>query len=422
VSSQTIQSYIPAPTPAPIEMAPPETGRRGRSRRTARTQFKGFDDDFSGPVNFDSVPESMEVDKSFAAEPESQSLFVSQTSEMAMDREASNPPETQTRATRKRRAPSSIIEEEDIMDQIAPTAAAQKRRRLADEAARRRRGESPPPAPIFQKKKTPPPEPAPKKAKKEIDVLEHARQQREKAEALEKAERETLQEQLQGTEIEKMRDLAIIEEVEVKRRAPRSRAVPADESERWDEKWNGRKNYKKFRRQGAAPGNARDNIKVIVQLEEVKQKDFGIGDDYWDTGDSQRKSKKKDKGKGKETQSQDISQVQVSQGKNTKSRAAARAAQILASEAEEEMDRINDIPSSSDVEIVDPPPKAPEKLKDKTSTSQNVPPTTSNKRAAAMTLAKPAPAKKLKQTVMKRQASEEDSDDDELKFRFKKRV
>ena len=219
-----------------------------------------------------------------------------------------------------------------------------------------------------------------------------------------------------------MRDLAIIEEVEVKRRAPPSRAVPADESERWDDKWNGRKNYKKFRRQGAAPGNARDNIKVIVQLEEVKQKDFGIGDDYWDTGDSQRKSKKKDKGKGKETQSQDISQVQVSQGKNTKSRAAERAAQILASEAEKEMDRINDVPSSSDVEIVDPPPKAPEKLKDKTSTSQNVPPTTSNKRAAATTLTKPAPAKKLKQTLMKRQASEDDSDDDELKFRFKKRV
>jgi nijmegen breakage syndrome protein 1 len=309
------------------------------------------------------------------------------------------------------------------MDQIAPTAAAQKRRRLADEAARRRRGEStpPPPPPIFQKKKTPPPEPTSKKARKEIDVLEHARQQREKAEALEKAEREILQERLEGTDIEKLRNLAIVEEIEVKRRVPPLRADAADESQRWDDKWNGRRNFKRFRRQGAAPGNARDNEKVIVQLEEVKKKDFGIGDDYWDTGDSQRKSKKKEKGKGKETQSQDISQVQLSQGKRTKSRAAERAAQILASEAEEEMDRINDVLSSSDVEIVDPPPRAAEKLKDKTSTSQNVPPTTSNKRAAATTLTKPAPTKKLKQAFMKRQASEEDSDDDELKFRFKKR-
>ena len=132
----------------------------------------------------------------------------------------------------------------------------------------------------------------PKKIKKEIDLLEVARQQREKAEELAIKEREALQEAMNGMDIEAIRNLTIIEEIEVIRRPPPLRAVQADESDRWDDRWNGRKNFKKFRRRGTEHDRVRDFHRVIVPLEEVKKKDFGIGDEYWLEDDSQRRKRK----------------------------------------------------------------------------------------------------------------------------------
>jgi nijmegen breakage syndrome protein 1 len=414
VTSCTIQASERAPSQTAAEMAPPEPPRRVRGRRAARPKFTGFEDDFSVPLS--SAPESMVVDQPA----ESQSLFVSQNTEIGVGREPSQPPETQTRSSRKRPASPIIEEEEDIMEEMAPAAAALKRRRLA-------RGEpTPPPPPPPLKEKPAVVKPLSKKAKKEIDVLEMARQQREQAEELARAEQEALQEQLEDMDIKEMRNLAKIEEIEVKRTNPAPRAAArADENERWDDKWNGRKNFKKFRRRGVEAGPVRE--KILIKLEEVKKKDFGIGDDYWDAGDSQRR-RRKDKGKGKETQ--DISQRE-SQAR-PKSRAAERAAQILASEAEEEFGQAskgNDGSSDSDLAIVERPQKPvvattsrsqrSQKLADKTSKSQNLP-AGNNKRTAEKVLTKPAPVKKARQMNLTKLVSG-DSDDDELKFRFKKR-
>jgi nijmegen breakage syndrome protein 1 len=375
------------------------------------SRFKGFDDD-DDHMNLNSVPESTAVGSTPAIESQSQGLFVSQDQDMEGERDESQPAGTQGRTSRKRQASPIVQEPEDIMEQIAPATTALKRRRLAEGIS------GPPPRAARDKPTT---EAVPKKVKKEIDVLEFARQQQEKAEVLAKAERETLREQMEGMDIEAIRNLAIVEEIEVKRLVPPPRPhARADESERWDDKWNGRKNYKKFRRRGAARGNARDIHRVIVPLEEVKKKEFGIGDEYWLEGDSQRKKKKE---KGKETQ--DVSQSH-SQAR-PKSRAADRAAEILANKAEEEIAQALDTDErrSSDVEIVEAPLKLAtsaglqrsQKLADKTSTSQNLP--AQNKRAAPITLAKPAPAKKARQTVIRKEES--DDSDDELKFRFRKR-
>lgn len=83
--------------------------------------------------------------------------------------------------------------------------------------------------------------------------------------------------------------------------------------------------------------------------------------------------------------------------------------------------------SDSEPEVVGPNLKgrasrASQKLADKTSTSQNLP--TSNKRAAASTLTKPAPAKKARQTTIRKEPEpdSDDSSDDGLKFRFKKKA
>jgi nibrin len=423
-NAQTLQSPEPVQAPVPSNMAPPEPPRRGRPRRTVASRFKGFDDDDDFETPMSSVAESMVVDTAQMVESQSQGLFVSQDPDSDVHRELPQPPERPTRSSRKRPAP---IEEEDIMESMAPAAAGLKRRRLAEETARKRRGESTPPPPPVPKEKPLVATESRKKVKPEIDVMEVARQQREKAEALAKAEREALVRDLDGMDIEAIRDLAIIEEMEVKRAKPPPRtAARADESERWDDKWNGRKNFKKFRRRGVEGGNERGMNKVIVALEEVKRKDFGIGDDYWLEGgeDSQRRKRK---GKGKETQDaiQPQSQSQPQSKNMGKSWAAERASEILASEVEDDLNHAEEPhAASSDVEVLELPPKPAarpqrsQKMSDKTIMSQNLP--TSNKRPAVTASTKPAPAKKSRQTLIRKEESD-DSDDDGLRFKFKRK-
>jgi len=371
-------------------------------------------------MTLNSVPELVTVDPTPAVELQSQGLFVSQDPDMDVDTE----PQNRSRYSRKRSSPPIDFEEEDAdtMEQLAPAASRLKKRRLAEDAARRQRGESTPP-PVSVKEK-PAPKSLPKKAKEEVDILEVARQKREKAEELARAEREHLHDELNGMDIEAIRNLAIVEEMEVSRPQAPVRAIRADESDRWDDKWNGRKNFKQFRRRGAEVGHGRGFHRVIVPLEEAKTKDYGIGDEYWLEKDSHTKKKK-----GKGTDTQDINQSQSQT--NPKGRAAARAAEILAKEAEEAQDRMLEEEveanalSSSDVEVVAPPPRpaansrsqTSQKLADKTSASQNLP--AQKKRPAATILTKPAPVKKAKAAPVEVQDS--DSDDDELKFKFRKR-
>jgi nibrin len=362
------------------------------------------------------------MDESAAGESQSLGLFISQDLETGIDHEGFPPVTSQTRSGRKRvTPPMEYEEEEDIVDQLAPAAAALKKRRLAEQTARRRRGESTPPPSIKQS-----PEPKSqlrsKKIKKEIDLLEVARQQREKAEELAIKEREALQEAMNGMDIEAIRNLTIIEEMEVIRRPPPLRAVQADESDRWDDRWNGRKNFKKFRRRGMEDDRIRDFHRVIVPLEEVKKKDFGIGDEYWLDDDSQRRKRK---GKGQETQDAFQSQSSPAMPKRG---AATRAADILANETLEEQaqpaEDVDEFPS--DLEVLEQPPQPPaavrsqrsQRLEIRTSPSQKT--SASNKRPAATSLTKAAPAKKARQTATKRKDESDDSGD-EFKFRFRKR-
>lgn len=347
---------------------------------------------------------------------------------MEVERDESPPRETRTRSSRKRTTPPMQYQEEevDLMNQLAPAATALKRRRLAEQTERRRRGEVTPPVETIKESPEPEIQP-PKKVKPEIDVLGVARSNREKAEELARKEREALQEALSGMDIDAIRNLAIIEDMEITRQPPPQRATREDESDRWDDKWNGRKNFKKFRRRGETDNRARDFHRVIVPLEEVKKRDFGIGDDYWLEDDNQRR-KKKDK--GRETQDAfPVSQPRPKTGSST------RAAEIMAEEEEEE----EQVPTrrsasrrsadaddllSSDPEVVEKPPepavtsRSQRSQTARASTSQK-PAAATRKRAAATSLSKPAPAKKARQAVTRRKDDSDDSDDG-LKFRFSK--
>lgn len=388
-----------------------------------RSEFKGFDDDFSGPMKIEPAPQATPKESLPAPEPEpepqvaSQSLFCTQNIEMEVDRSLSQPPQTLTRTSRKRRA--SPIIEDDFMEQMAPTTTALKRRKLAESIDRRNRGESSPgptPAPVKEAAAVKSMAKKPKK-EKAIDVEEVVRKKREEEEAEKKAMEEATPVKDEGP-IEEMRVVHAFEEMAVTRNNPPLRsATRADEGERWDDKWNGRRNFKKFRRRGAESQGRRIE-KVIVALEAMPRKDFGIGNTYWDEGDTQR-VKKKIKETHEESQRTKgrASVVRASEFKDSDSDFPepdnTRAAMIVDSDSEE-----GPIVASRASQR-----GAANKLVDKTSVAKNMPTTarSSSKRAAAAPPAKAPPAKKSRQTTLVRDSDEESDSDDELKFRMRKR-
>ncbi|TGO48253.1 hypothetical protein BCON_0246g00220 [Botryotinia convoluta] len=304
--------------------------RRGRSRRAVTSRFSGFDDDDDddpppAPISLASIPEAMVVEQDLPEE--SQGLFVSQDPNrevhtyraMSQSVEPEESSQPTRRSTRKRSAPP-IAEEKSYMDSFAPTTASFKRQR-------RERGEPTPPPPVI-KKEVVAPESAEKKEKKEVDILALVAQQRERAEAAAQAEEKSLKQAVSTIDIEEMRKLTIVEDMEVKRSKPAPKTTRRmDESEKWDDKWNGRKNFKKFRRRGAEDGPVRAHARVIVPLEEVKKRGNGTGDEYWglDGNDNDTQNRRnKSKGKEKETQTQAETETQEAQTPISSSRSKTK--------------------------------------------------------------------------------------------------
>lgn len=403
--------------------SPPPRARRGRERRAPTRRFKGFDADID-----DDEDEVAPAPQPSVAQPE-------------VEEEAPEELSVAQRSQRKRPA--------DPMEDIAPTAALLKRRRIEQ-------GETPVP----QREPTPPPEPekespppakgrgkgkAPakgrgKKVKETDDILDLAIQQREETEAVAKAEREQLAHQLAEDDIdyEEIRRLTIVEPMEVRRpQVVRSREKDVEEG-RWDPQWNGRKNFKRFRKQGEPAGRAAP--KVIMSLEPVKMKEYGIGDNYWleDTVAEERRRVKRSQ--LKETQTQITQTFGRSQAAGRNGRAAAspmpvsqrtREATVLGSDSEDEdVGEDASLPDVMDIEVA-PPRSRKGKAAEKASTRQSQAQTqargsaarSSNKRAAVEPPAKEKPAKKpaTRATRKTKDSDDDDDSDDGLKFRFGKR-
>lgn len=165
---------------------------------------------------------------------------------------------------RKRRA--SRLPEDDLIDGMAPAAARFKRQRLQRGDAFASPFPEPAPAPLKA-------QPRGKKAR-EMDMLALAARHREQEEARARAE-EDLANLPDGVDLAEIHRLHIVEEMEV-RRAPGPRTRELDVADgRWDPRWNGVKNFKRFRRRGEPPA------RVIMPLAPVKIKEFGVDDNYW---------------------------------------------------------------------------------------------------------------------------------------------
>jgi len=124
------------------------------------------------------------------------------------------------------------------------------------------------------------------KAEKEINVREHTRLRMEEQEQRRKADEETLREALQGIDITELKNLAKIEEMAIRPRQDRGsmardmHSSSQGHTKRWKPEWNGRRNFKKFRRRGAEHGLAPH--KVLVPLEEAAPgRGLGVGDAFF---------------------------------------------------------------------------------------------------------------------------------------------
>ncbi|KAL7924082.1 hypothetical protein ACQKWADRAFT_287204 [Trichoderma austrokoningii] len=377
--------------------------RGGRGRKPVRRRFAGFDDD-DDDMGADEPPPPYEPPKpQMLAQEDEGGLFVSQ--------EQSEPfmPDSQdidVRTHRKR--PPSPIPENDLMEGIAPSVAKFKRQRIErgdDFAAPSPQPEEnvvEPAAETKEKKK---------KAKEDLDVLAVVAKNREAADARARAEAEHLAHLPEGIDLAEIRRLHIVEEMDV--RIP-DRASGRDKEQeiangRWNPKWNGMKNFKKFRKRGEVVG--RQPARVIIALTEVKPKEFGVGDNYWLEDESNDRRKKT------------TSQASAAAASETRKSPFASSARVIALE-------------SSDVEEVDAPELGQPSSRTATgapsqkSTRQSQPssaPTRSSgkgKRAATEPAAArdPPPPKRTRMATNLLEAGDsDDSDDDELRFRFGKR-
>ncbi|KAJ4420259.1 hypothetical protein N0V82_004470 [Gnomoniopsis sp. IMI 355080] len=285
------QSPVIEESPSP----PPPPARRVRQGRVAaQSRFKSFD------VGLDSDEDEPSRGPTTQPQPttaESQGMFMTQQSDA--------PPVTQSVTANERKRPASI------MDLVAPTAARNKRQRLE-------RGEQPVPTPP-PRTPTPEPEPAPAPARKgraaagtrkgkgkkaadasadELDVMIERGQEEE---AARRAEDELLRRQLEGGEIDfdDIRATTTTHTMPIRRR--QQQLSSAGDEDRWNPRWNGLTNFKKFRPQHDDEGNARARAppRKIVSVVAVRAKEYGIGDDYW----LQDGDKKKGRGGG-DTQNQ----------------------------------------------------------------------------------------------------------------------
>ncbi|KAF2741448.1 hypothetical protein EJ04DRAFT_547794 [Polyplosphaeria fusca] len=180
-----------------------------------------------------------------------------------------------THSSRQHRpSPQESVEETDQMDKLFPAAAALRQARLASH------GPSASVEPETQTNTTKAKSKGAqmleklqknaKKADKEINVREQTRQRIVEAERQRQEDEERLRELLEDVEISSIRGLALIEDMEVRQRSSRSNVQPQASDERWNPEWNGRKNFKKFKRRGAERGPQAH--KVIVTLEETPAK------------------------------------------------------------------------------------------------------------------------------------------------------
>nr|RBQ89815.1 hypothetical protein FVER53263_03924 [Fusarium verticillioides] len=401
-------------TQAETSQAPEESQlapRRGRTRRPVKRRFAGFGgDDDDDDVDMDDIPTApvpanqpttrAATQNATQAPAEEEGLFVSQEPDAPLE----TLPSSHARSSqRKRRA--SPLPQDDLMDGMTTAAERFKRQRIE-------RGEDLQEPAEQMETETAEKVPEPKKIKKEFDILAIAAQNREQEEARARAEKEDLANLPDDVDLAEIRRLNIVEEIEVRQPSnPRTREQDIRDG-RWDPKWNGMKNFKRFRQRGEVTG--RQPVKTIVPLTQVKTKEFGIGDDYW-LEDEEMERRKRNSSQAPGSQSQPSAPTAPSASSRSQKRAYAN---VISDSSDEENNSVSSVPATRTRGAQAAAPQTQSQTKSRSQASQNT--SQGSKRAAAEPAAGQQPPKRSRPTRRAVEVADSDSDD-ELKFRFGKR-
>ena len=305
----TPMSESRAPSQAPEENEPPaeepaKINPRKRIHRSKTSRFTGFDYD-------EPIPKKKLKVENPPLENVQQSVPLRGPSMTASQaRNASGTPSQPSPPSNARKT----IEKEEQMDTLFPTAAKMRAQRAATRA---------PSASVEPEEGGPIKRAstiaaarerlnlAKDRSEKEINIREHTRKRIKEEEERRKADEESLREALEGIDITELKNLAQIEEMDVLPRQNRgpSRNQSQTNNERWNAEWNGRKNFKKFRRRGAEQGVQAH--KVIVTLEEAPaKKGFGLTDAFF-LEDTEPSFRSRDSRRGRNATADDSSEPEV---------------------------------------------------------------------------------------------------------------
>lgn len=402
----------PAPPKAPTppttqnnreqpEMAEPTTRKKPR-RAVTQSRFKGFG----------------EIDPSQFTRPASESPEPSQVTpaDESMDVDEPSHKEPSQQPSRKRPAPvdedDSADKEKDMMDKMLSGAAAMKKRRLQTKDARGdTQNSTPEPETASTTKKN-----VPKKKSKEMDVVAELKKKKEAAEEERRKDDENNRE-AHDADIADV--CAQVESFTLPQRdlPPRRAQVESSgPSDRWDPAWNGRKNFKRFKRKGQTDDGPR-LPRVIVGVEEVPRKGHGIGDEYWlnpPTSKSQGRSQTK-------TQTQTQTPISHQNGDDDPARFRRRIQNSI--QEDEEAAELRAI-FPDEGEVAGSARTSTSRARINSTPSQTMgtesQKRTAGKRAAAQQDGPAAKRAKASRPAPSRVAVDED-DDDEVKFRRKRR-
>lgn len=199
--------------------------------------------------------------------------------DMDVDDPSQQAPRTQQPSRKRPAPPDEPEDEEDLYATILPGHAAMKRQKTLAAQNRNEVSLSKAAEQLASEKAA-----KAKKKTKQMDVKAEIEARRQAEEERYRQDQEALRATVGEEEMKNLKNLAIVEEMELPAREPIARGRgdgSAGRSDRWDPAWNGRKNFKKFRPQGQRGEDGPRLQRVIVALEEVPRKGHGIGEEYW---------------------------------------------------------------------------------------------------------------------------------------------
>lgn len=295
VPSREAQTQAAEESPTSAESPVLKTTRKGFRRALTVSRFKGMDD-----FDPDIVPKTQHVSDDDDAMASAGASYLDTSQSSAAQSQQPGAPQARTRATRGKKRqlePAEALEISDddygnATDKLFPAASAMKRRKLEQQLQDAAMGDIPEASEDSPRKSAKrsslivPSELRKSKPEKDMNakqIKQMARKRREREDEQQRqAEEEALREVLEGMDIDEMKKLAKVEVMEIR---PRKKPVQAeegnDDEDRWKPEWNGRKNFKKFRKRkpGDNDGNAQAPLRsrrVIVTLEEVRPQDMGF--------------------------------------------------------------------------------------------------------------------------------------------------